>query len=154
MFELIRTLRIDADSDAAVGEAVVPADHPIFADHFPDVPLLPGSLLLELAAQVAGPLCEEVTSLRFGVARGAVLGMVRRAVFGRPCFLPAAVRITARVRAADSTRVTAAVFAAVGDAVVLRAELVMAMIDVPPEWSGVMAGRHARLARWKASSAI
>lgn len=153
MFELIRALRIDADAGVAVGEAVVPADHPVFADHFPDAPLLPGSLLLELAAQVAGPLCEEVTALRFGLERGAVLGMVRRAVFLRPCFLPATVRLTAQVRHADAARVTAAVTAAVGDSTAVRAELVIAMIDVPPEWSGVMAGRHERLARWKATSA-
>ena len=149
MFELIRTLQTVPVAGAAVGEAVVSANHPIFADHFPDVPLLPGSLLLELAAQVAGPLCEEVTAARFGIERGAVLGVVRRAVFLRPCFLPATVRVTAQVRHADSAQVTAAVVATVANAIVLRAELVMAMIDVPPEWSGVMAARHARLARWK-----
>ena len=154
MFELIRTLQTDATAGRAVGEAVVPANHPIFADHFPDAPLLSGSLLLELAAQVAGPLCEEVTAARFGLERGAVLGMVRRAVFLRPCFLPATVRVTAQVGHADSAQVTAAVVATVGDAVVLRAEMVMAMIDVPPEWSEVIAGRQARLARWKAASAI
>jgi len=154
MFELIRKLRIDAVAERAVGEAVVPAEHPIFADHFPDVPLLPGSFLLELAAQVTGPLCEEVTALRFGVERGAVLGMVRRAVFLRPCFLPATVRLTARLDHADSARATADVTAVVDDRTVFRAELVMAMIEVPADWSGVMAGRHARLARWKASSAI
>jgi hypothetical protein len=117
------------------------------------VPLLPGSFLLELAAQVAGPLCEEVTLVRHGLERGAVLGMVRRAVFLRPCFLPATVQLTAQVRHAHPGRVTAATVATVRDAVAFRAELVMAMLDVPPEWSGVLEGRHERLARWKASSA-
>ena len=153
MFELIQTVRIDATAGTAAGDAIVPSDDPLFADHFPGVPLLPGSLLLELAAQVAGPLCEEVTSLRFGLARGAVLGMVRRAVFPRPCFLPATLQLTAQVRQAEATRLTAAVAAAAGGATVLRAELIMAMIDVPPEWAGVMAGRHERVARWKATSA-
>lgn len=153
MFELIRTLRIDATAGTAVGEAVVTADHPIFADHFPGAPLLPGSLLLELAAQVAGPLCEDVLVLRGGVARGALLGMVRRAVFPRPCFLPAVVQLTAQVRQVESTRVTAVVSAVAGDTIVLRAELVMAMIEVTPEWSDALAGRHERLARWKASYA-
>ena len=154
MFELIQDLRIDAAAGDAVGNAVVPADYPIFTDHFPGVPLLPGSLLLELAAQVAGPLCEEVTLLRFGLERGAVLGMVRRAVFLRPSFLPATLRLTAQVRHADSARVSAAVTAVVGDATVLRADLIIAMIEVPPEWSSIMAGRRERLARWTASSAI
>lgn len=153
MFELIRTLQIDAPAGSAVGEAVILANHPIFADHFPGVAVLPGSLLIELVAQVAGLLCEEVTLVRHGLDRGAVLGMVRRAVFLRPCFLPATVRLTAQVRQADPARVTAAAVATVRDAIALRAELVMAMIDVPPDWADVVAARHERLARWRASSA-
>ena len=53
MFELMRSVSIDAENGRASGAVSVPADHPLFADHFPGKSLLPGSLILELAAQVA-----------------------------------------------------------------------------------------------------
>ena len=59
MFELMRSIRIDAENGRASGAASIPVGHPLFADHFPGKSLLPGSLILELAAQVAGPLAEE-----------------------------------------------------------------------------------------------
>ena len=66
MFELLRTLSIDAGAGRATGEAFIPAGHPLFADHFPAHAILPGTLAMELAAQVAGPLAEEVVALRHG----------------------------------------------------------------------------------------
>jgi len=89
MFELLRSLSIDAAAGRATGEAFIPADHPLFADHFPAHATLPGTLAVELAAQVAGPLAEEITPQRC-----AVLGMIRNAKFLHPVPLPARLELT------------------------------------------------------------
>jgi 3-hydroxymyristoyl/3-hydroxydecanoyl-(acyl carrier protein) dehydratase len=53
------------------GTVLVPGDHPCIAGHFPGDPIVPGVLLLELAAEAvrgvwpaAGPLCQ-VRSAKF-----------------------------------------------------------------------------------------
>ena len=66
-------MQIDAENGRATAEAFVAADHPLFADHFPGSPLLPGSLMIELAAQVSGPLAEEIAKTRTGNERWAIL---------------------------------------------------------------------------------
>ena len=146
-------MRIDPRTGVAIGEARIPDGLPMLADHFPRIPILPGAFLIELAAQVAGPLCEDALRLQLGYDRGALLGIVRRAVFLRPCVLPATVRLRARLGRCDPTRASVATAASVEDAIVFRAELVMAMIDVPPEWADAVAERHERVARWRAAGA-
>jgi 3-hydroxymyristoyl/3-hydroxydecanoyl-(acyl carrier protein) dehydratase len=123
----------------------------MLADHFGPTPMLPGSLVIELAAQIAGPLCEDMALLRDGAQRGAVLAMVRRAVFLRPCFLPATLHLTARVDRYEPARVSVATTASVGDALAFRGELVMALLEVPAEWSDAVQTRHARVARWRSA---
>lgn len=125
----------------------------MLADHFGRSPVLPGSLFIELAAQIAGPLCEEVVLLRYGLERGALLAMVRRAVFPRPCFLPTSVRLTARVERCDPARVAVATSASVENALAFRGELVMALIEVPAEWAEAMEARRERIARWRSAGA-
>lgn len=146
-------MRIDPHEGVAVGEAVIPAGLPMLADHFPLMPILPGSFLIELLAQVAGPLCEDVTRMRHGFERGALLGMVRRAVFLRPCVLPATVRLHARVAHSDPRRVSVTTAASVEGVVTCRADLVLAMIEVPAEWAHVIEARHERIARWRGAGA-
>ncbi len=153
MFELLRALRIDAGAGRATGEADVGADHPFFADHFPGHPLLPGSIALELAAQVAGPLAEEVTLLRHQRERYAFLGMVRDAKFLRPVELPARLRFEATVVRSDAARVAARVTARVEEATVLRGELMLAMVDATSEWQAAIEQRRRRVARWKRAAA-
>jgi 3-hydroxymyristoyl/3-hydroxydecanoyl-(acyl carrier protein) dehydratase len=149
MFELVRRIRIVGER--ATGVAVIAADHPGLADHFPGRPILPGTWLVELAAQIAGPLAEAVVTARHRATRYAVLAMIRDAKLAVPVALPAEVRIEATLGKVDLSAVTAAVTAYHGDAVALRAELVLAMIDAPPDAAVALRARDERLARWKAA---
>lgn len=152
MFELIRSISIDVENGRASGEAVVPAGHPLFADHFPGKSLLPGSLILELAAQVAGPLAEGFAKTRWGVERWAILGMVRDARFLQPVFLPASLEITAVVSRSQSSNVSTNVTVMVDGERVMQAELVMMLLESSAEWTPAIEARNDRLLRWKEAS--
>lgn len=152
MFELIRSVSIDAENGRAAGVAFVPADHPLFADHFPGKSLLPGSLILELAAQVAGPLAEEFVKTQLGLERWTILGMVRDARFLQPVFLPASLDITAVISRSQSSNVSANVIVTVDNERVMQAELVMMMLESSAEWASAIEARNDRLARWKEAS--
>ena len=152
MFELIRSINIDVKNGRASGAALVPAGHPLFADHFPGKALLPGSLILELAAQVAGPLAEEVAKAQWGIERWSILGMVRDARFLQPVFLPASLEIAAEVSRPQSSNISTSVTVAVEGERVMQAELVMMMIESSAEWAQAIEARNDRLARWKEAS--
>jgi 3-hydroxyacyl-[acyl-carrier-protein] dehydratase len=152
MFELISSIELDAASGRAQGRASVPADIPFLADHFPGAPLLPGSLLIELAAQVAGPLSEEIINSRLGLERWAMLGMIRDAKFLRHTRLPAMLLIRAEVRRVEASNVIVQVEAEAGEAQVLRAELWMLLLEAVPEWAEAIAARRERVARWKGAA--
>lgn len=152
MFELMRSINIDVENGRASGAASVPADHPLFADHFPGKSLLPGSLILELAAQVAGPLAEEFAKTTMGIERWAILGMVRDARFLQPVFLPASLEITAAVGRSQSSHISTSVTVTVNGERVMQAELVMMMIESSTEWAAAIEARNDRLARWKEAS--
>lgn len=149
MFELMRSISIDVVEGRASAEAFVPADHLLFADHFPASRVLPGSLLLELAGQVSGPLAEEFARSQLGIERWAILGMVRDARFLRPVYLPASVALNAKVSRPEPSTINTSVSAAVNGERVMQAELVMMMVENAGEWAEAIAARNERLARWK-----
>ena len=149
MFELIRSIRIDVANRRATAEAFVPADHPLFADHFPVSRVLPGSLILELAAQVSGPLAEECARCELRIERWAILGMVRDARFLHPVYLPARLALNAGISRSQLSTMNTIVTASVNGERVMQAELVMMMIESAGEWAEAIDDRNARLARWQ-----
>jgi 3-hydroxymyristoyl/3-hydroxydecanoyl-(acyl carrier protein) dehydratase len=152
MFELIRSIRLDVENRRASGEAFVPVDHPLFADHFPVSRVLPGSLVLELAAQVSGPLAEEFVRSQLGSERWALLGMVRDARFLQPVYLSATLSLDAEISRSQSSAINTNVTAMVNGERVMQAELVMMMIESTGEWAEAIEARNARLARWQEAS--
>lgn len=149
MFEFLRTLSVDAVGRRAVGEARVDCDHPFLADHFPGHPVLPGSMALELAAQVAGPLAEEVVPLEHQRTRYAFLAKVRSAQFVRPVHLPATLRFEAQVKRSDAAGAVVTVTGRNGQELMLRGELLLVMMDADGEWQGALEERRRRVERWK-----
>jgi len=145
----MRSIRIDVEKGRASAEAFVPADHPLFADHFPASRVLPGSLLLELAAQVSGPLAEEFAGSQLGIERWAILGMVRDARFLRPVYLPTTVTLNAEISRSQPSTINTSVTAAVNAERVMQAELVMMMVENAGEWAEAIAARNERLGCWK-----
>ena len=148
MFELVQAATFDAT--IARGRVHVPADLAFLADHFPGVPVLPGSLQLELGAQIAGPLAEQAVAAQHGVERWAFLGKVRSAVFGTVARLPVDLVVTAELRRVELAAAVVAISVARGDELLCRAELVMVMREAEAEWAGAIASARARVAAWKA----
>jgi len=148
MFELIHAATFDPDGGTARGWARIAADHPWLADHFPGAPVLPGTVQLELCAQIAGPLAERVIAQREGGERWAFLGMVRSASFPALGTLPAEVVIAAQLRRLEAAAAVVTVTCAHGEAMLCRAELVMVLRAPEPAWAEAMAAARARIAAW------
>lgn len=151
MFELIRSIEIDVENGRGSAEAFVPANHPLFADHFPGSPLLPGSLMIELAAQVSGPVAEEFAKMRIKIERWAILGMIRDVRFLHPVFLPASLSIFASVSRSEPSRIETYVTVEGNGERAMQGAIVMMMIETSAELAPAIEARHNRLARWKAS---
>ena len=145
MFELIEAMRIEGAH--AEARAWVPAGLPQLEDHFPGAPLVPGTLLIELMAQTAGPLLEETGD----APRWAVLGLVRSGSFTAPTPLPAAIELRAEVVRREASSGVARAQARVDGEVRARAELVFSLQPRDPAWEEAIAARDARLARWLAA---
>lgn len=149
MFELMRRLTLDAAAGVATGEAAIPAGHPLLVDHFPGAPILPGSWLIELAAQVAGPLAEEMIKDRHGFERWAMLGMIREAKFLRPSPVPVTLYLAAEALRVEPSNVTVRVAVRNETEAVMRAELIMTMLQASTDWAEAIRARHERVARWR-----
>src|SRR2546422_792557 len=108
---------------AGAGEYQVRGDEPFLRGHFPNQPLMPGVLLLEAAAQLAGTVAQSdpkvppMSGLKLTAVRGAkILGTARPGEV---------IRLEARVVGRLNNLVQAQASASVNGRLVLQAELTL-----------------------------
>ena len=63
------------------GEKTWPASDPVFEDHFPGMPIVPGTLITEASAQLLGVLIEMSVAEKFGASVYPLLSLVNKAKF-------------------------------------------------------------------------
>jgi len=124
-----RLLALDPGVSGA-GEYQVRGDEPFLRGHFPNQPLMPGVLLLEAAAQLAGtvaqsdPKVSPMPGLKLTAVRGAkILGTARPGEV---------IRLEARVIRRLGNLVHSRTTASVNGTQVMEAELTMSGEDPPP----------------------
>jgi 3-hydroxymyristoyl/3-hydroxydecanoyl-(acyl carrier protein) dehydratase len=79
--------RVDAlvPGESITGVKNLALSEEVFAEHFPDYPLYPGTLVVEALAQLGGCLVECSYHQRSTDTRRAVLVQIERAKFHAPC---------------------------------------------------------------------
>ena len=117
-----RLLTLDPGKNG-VGEYKLRGDEPFLRGHFPDQPLMPGVLLIEAAAQLAGTVAQSdpqippLAGLKLTALRGAkILGTARPGEV---------VRVEARLSGRLGNLVQASASASVNGQLVLQAELTL-----------------------------
>ncbi len=118
---------VESEPERIVGIKNVTANEPFFAGHFPDYPVMPGVLIIEAMAQVAGVLVLQRIPDRH--KKLVLLTMVESAKFRRPVVPGDQLRIEMKVERLRET--TAKMFgtASVNGVEVAEARLMCALAD-------------------------
>jgi len=118
--------RITAWEPGRRGVAVknVALSEDFFDDHFPLKPIMPGVLLLEGMAQLAGLLVEEGVRQQQGRNVKALMSIVEKAKFRRPAYPGDCLEYTATVESVNELGARAAVTAQLGAELVADCRLV------------------------------
>jgi beta-hydroxyacyl-ACP dehydratase FabZ len=121
----------EMEPDRIVGIKNVTANEPFFMGHFPEFPVMPGVLIVEAMAQVAGVLVLKDVADR--KKRLVLLASVEDAKFRRPVLPGDTLRIEMKTVKRKASVVKMTGEARVGDVVVAEATVMCKLADRPDQ---------------------
>ncbi|MFZ2958218.1 MAG: 3-hydroxyacyl-ACP dehydratase FabZ [Candidatus Ozemobacteraceae bacterium] len=122
----------------------VSMSEPFFATHFPLFPVLPGVIIIEAMAQLAGLLVESVPTTD-GRSKKALLSIVDKVKFKRMVRPGDRLDLTAELVIMDEDGARAEVTAHVGEDRVAQTRLTFVLMEVPPRFAPVLEQERAAL---------
>jgi beta-hydroxyacyl-ACP dehydratase FabZ len=129
---------IEMEPDRIVGIKNVTVNEPFFAGHFPEFPVMPGVLIIEAMAQVAGVLVlKEIENRK---EKLVLLASVNNAKFRRPVLPGDQLRIEMKMAKRKASVVKMYGQVTVDGAVVAEAEVMCKLAGRPDKHSGEMPG--------------
>ena len=129
-FPMLLVDRIEElEPDRVVGIKNVTANEPFFMGHFPDFPVMPGVMIIEAMAQVAGILV--LSSIPERKTKLVLLAAINEAKFRRPVVPGDQLRIEMKVIKRKATIAKMNGVATVNGVVVAEAEMMCKLADRP-----------------------
>ena len=119
----------ELEEERVVGIKNVTINEPFFAGHFPDFPVMPGVMIIEAMAQVAGILV--LNSIPDRKNKLVLLAAVNEAKFRRPVVPGDQLRIEMKVLRRKATIAKMSGVATVNGVVVAEAEMMCKLADRP-----------------------
>jgi 3-hydroxyacyl-[acyl-carrier-protein] dehydratase len=119
---------IELEPDRIVGIKNVTVNEPFFEGHFPEFPVMPGVLIVEAMAQVAGVMVMK----DLGAQRAVFLASIEQAKFRKPVVPGDQLRIEMKVIKRKSTVAKVSGQVTVEGAVVAEAEIMCKLADTRP----------------------
>jgi len=149
MFEFVQKISFNLENETATGYAFVSNEHPFFWDHFEKHPVLPATIAIEIGAQIAGPLGEELHAFRYSEQKLALLAMVQSVKLHRPVLLPANLDIQVETKRFEKNYFEARMNVYCNEEKVLNGSIVFSLQDYRNDWAVAIQNRNVRLKQWQ-----
>lgn len=140
--------------ESARGRKAVALSEDFFADHFPRHPVMPGVLIVEALAQLAGLLIEETVWQKFKKKAAAILVIVERARFRRFVSPGELLDLDVKLLSCHAEGAKVEAVARLGEQPAVEARLVFACIEPTPDLydPGLERWRDELMRHWRGGS--